>query len=102
MIKRTREQWMELFKEFEQSKLLASEFCKEHNICQRYFSKRKIQLGFGGTQKPVAKNLVKLKRAAPKEIVEQSINLHHGGIKIAIPPIQSPEWVASLVKALAQ
>lgn len=101
MVRRTREQWIELFKEFEQSKLLASEFCKERNICQRYFSKRKLQLGFGVTQKPVTKNLVKLMRAAPKEIAVQSINLHYGDIRLAIPSNQSPEWVASLVKAFA-
>ena len=102
MVTRTREQWVELFKEFEQSKLLASEFCRERNICQRYFSKRKLQLGFGVTQKSVAKNLVKLKCSAPKEIAAQCLNLHHGDITIAIPSSQSPEWVASLLKALAQ
>ena len=47
MVRRSREQWLALFQEFERSELIASEFCRERNICQRYFSKRKIQLGFG-------------------------------------------------------
>lgn len=101
MIKRTREQWLELFKEFEQSKLLASEFCKERNICQRYFSKRKLQLGFGVTQKPVAKKLVKVERIVPADTAAKPRKLHYGDTTtITLPSAQSPEWVASLLNAL--
>lgn len=100
MVTRTREQWVELFEEFEQSKLLAREFCKERNICQRYFSKRKLQLGFGVTQKRVAKKLVKVERMVPADTTAQPIKLHYGDTTITLPSAQSPEWVASLLKAL--
>ena len=82
---------MELFKEFEQSKPLASEFCKERNICQRYFSKRKVHLGFGMTQKPIAKKLVKVERMVPADTAAQQVNLHCGDSTITFPSAQSPD-----------
>ncbi len=51
MERRSREQWVALFKEFEQSGLIASEFCRERDLGSRYFSKRKKQLCFGAQQK---------------------------------------------------
>ncbi len=40
-IRRTAAQWQELIKTFETSGLRAVEFCQEHNINPKYFSKKK-------------------------------------------------------------
>lgn len=101
MTKRTREQWILLFEEFEQSGLLASEFCRQRNLCQRYFSKRKIQLGFGVQQTPPSNRLVKINHAKSSQ-ASSPIILVHDDTKVSIPSSQSTEWVASLVKALAR
>ena len=101
-VRRSREQWLALFQEFERSELIASEFCRERNICQRYFSKRKIQLGFGVQPVEPVKKLVKMNRAVPSDGSAAVIMLIHGDTKVSIPSSQSTDWVASLVKALAQ
>ena len=102
MVRRSLEQWIALFKEFEQSKSRASEFCRERNLCPRYFSKRKKPLGFDMQEQPVSKNLVKIKHTKPVDTLTKAISLQHAQTKITIPSSQSPEWVASLIKELAQ
>ena len=44
MKKRTRDQWQELFTQHNTSGVSAAEFCKQHNLCPKYFSLRRKQL----------------------------------------------------------
>lgn len=102
MANRSREQWLGLFKEFEQSDPIASEFCRQRDLCPRYFSKRKKQLGFSGQQKPVTSKLLKIIPAKPIAASSQTIILQYGGSTLCIPSSLPTEWIANLVKALAQ
>lgn len=55
MVKRTHAEWQTLFNEHDQSGLTAAAFCREKNLCPRYFSLRRRQLtGKPGKEKPVA------------------------------------------------
>jgi len=85
-----------------QSKLIANEFCRERELCPRYFSKRKKQLGFGVLQQQPATKLVKIHRAKPIAAMAEVIILQHGGTQMKVPCNQSPQWLADLVRALAQ
>jgi len=97
MVRRSREQWLALFQEFEQSKLIASEFCRERELCPRYFSKRKKDLGWqsSATIKPKMIKLLK-----PRIDTTHTIVLNAGNTKLTLSPHTSPVWLARLIKAL--
>jgi hypothetical protein len=44
MKRRTQAEWLSLFESHKNSGLSAAAFCKEQNVCPRYFSLRKKQL----------------------------------------------------------
>jgi len=45
MIKRSEQEWQDLFKQQVASGLSAAQFCNIHKLCPKYFSLRKKQLG---------------------------------------------------------
>lgn len=49
MTRRSKIQWQDLFSQHESSGLTATEFCRRHSLCQKYFSSRKRQLGWSGS-----------------------------------------------------
>ena len=44
MIRRNKEQWLSLFQQQTESGLSATDFCKQQELCDKYFSLRKKQL----------------------------------------------------------
>ncbi len=64
MVKRSTEQWLDLFKQHDDSQLSASQFCRDKGLCPRYFSKRKRDLGWRSLSatRPKLVKLVKSKR----------------------------------------
>lgn len=105
MVKRTVEQWQTLFRQHDESEQLASVFCRDKGLCPKYFSKRKKQLGWrlgdiSSKVIPVDKpKLVKVKRAK-SVVMSAPITMQIRDVSITIPAVQSPQWIASLVKGL--
>ncbi len=44
MKRRSREEWQQLIQQQQESGLKASEFCKQHGLCEKYFSTVKYKL----------------------------------------------------------
>ena len=97
MVRRSKSEWFELFEAHEQSGLTAAEFCRQHQLCAKYFSLRKQQLGW--PTKP-ANALLPVVIESEKVRVPDSLRLTLGDIALSIPGDVSPAWVSQLIKAL--
>lgn len=103
MIKRTPEQWQSLFSAHKTGGLSASAFCKEHNLCPKYFSLRRRQLGDVHPRVSHQKAFVKAvpSKPAQRTVTHEQIQLHgHFGV-LSFPASISTSWLASFVKALS-
>lgn len=98
MIRRAKADWLLLFKQHQESGLSASAFCRENNLCTRYFSKRKKEL-FNPSEKPKTTRFIKAK-LKPKDTPDAVITLQHHQTHLRLPASISPSWLAELIKAL--
>ena len=99
MVIRTKEQWQNLFKQHHESGVTAAQFCRENDLCPKYFAKRKKDLEWS-TSKTARPRLVKLKK--PKQnSSQQALTLQCGEVKLTISDTVSPQWLAQVIKALA-
>jgi hypothetical protein len=98
MVKRSTEQWLDLFKQHNESGLTAAQFCRDKELCPRYFSKRKRDLGWKAIPSFKPK-LVKLTKPKPSRYL-QPVTLQFGEAKLNIDGGVSPQWLAQVMKAL--
>ena len=99
MARRTREQWLVLFRAQVDSGLSATEFCHQRGIDPNYFFQRKGSLG--PAPKPASDSgagFVELKTPLP---VAGAVELRFGPVSLSLPPSASPDWVAALMRELA-
>jgi hypothetical protein len=105
MARKSKEQWLALFKQHDDSGLNASEFCRVKQLCNRYFSKRKEELDWPSAKdvdEETSPRLVKVSRATTVDTNQhESMLLVTNNIRLNIPLSQSPTWVAELVKAIS-
>ena len=102
MVVRTEAQWLDLFEKHQVSGLNASQFCRDENLCQRYFSKRKIQLGWSN------KKQVKVVKKEPiADFIQVSVargqascSLECGELKLKFNQLPPSSWLGDLVKHL--
>jgi len=101
MIKRTDSEWVSLFKLHQHSGQSAAAFCREKQLCSRYFSLRKKQLGWS-TQQDTVKTQPKKKSAFVRAVAgpSESITICSGGVTLKIPSTVDPHWLASVVERL--
>jgi transposase-like protein len=95
MKKRTKEQWLELIQQQQASGQTQAQYCREHDVCPRYFSLRKKQLTESSGRTP----FVKAKRSAPTPS-NRFLTLRTGMAELVIHQALSPQEIALLVKAL--
>jgi hypothetical protein len=100
MVKRSIKQWRELFKQHDESGLTAAQFCRNNGLCPRYFSKRKKDLAWPATVK-VKSKLVKLIPPKPNTALP-TLTLQLGNVKLNVNGELSPQWLAQVMKAVAQ
>ncbi|MCL5049386.1 IS66 family insertion sequence element accessory protein TnpA [Aliidiomarina haloalkalitolerans] len=94
---RTREQWLELIAEFEQSGLSQKDFCDQRGLSPAYFGQRRLRL-----QREAEDNGVGFALAVPKSPTsQQTVQLRIGQTELVLPLSVSPRWVAQLVKELS-
>ncbi len=91
MIKRTQEQWHNLFSAHE-----ASEFCKQHGICPNYFSKRKKEL----LTKPKSVKSTVFMPVSHTASSTSQLELQHEQVQIKIPLTVQASWLAELIHRL--
>lgn len=100
MKNRTQDEWRELFKIQADGDLSVAAFCKEHDIGQSYFYKRKSDL----TAKKMQQNktsFIKVKSQLGNTTPVSAIKLQHLQTRLILPNSISPSWLAELIKALA-
>ena len=99
MIRRTKQDWLLLFEQHQQSGLSASAFCRNNNLCPKYFSKRKSDLS-KSAKREKSSRFIRAK-LQPQDSLRVFITLQHQQTKLNLPTTISPNWLADFVKALA-
>jgi len=100
MPRRTVDQWQKLFEAHHQSALSSATFCRQQGLCPKYFSLRKKQLGWlvkPDRQSSPPSPFIPTIRSSPPQVVE----LHWQDARLTLPSSVEPEWLATLLKALA-
>ncbi len=100
MKNRTQDEWRELFKKQADGDLSVAAFCKEHNIGQSYFYKRKSDLTVKKIQ-PIKTSFIKIKSQQGNTAPVTSIKLQYQQTRLILPLNISPSWLAEFIKALA-
>lgn len=95
MKKRTKEQWLTLIQQQQASGQSQAKFCREKDVCPRYFSLRKKQLTAPGK----TTEFVKAKQALPVGNA-RFITIRTAAAEVTIHQALSPQEIAGLVKAL--
>ena len=97
MTKRSQQQWFELFDAHEQSGLSAAEFCRQHQLCAKYFSLRKRQLGW---TVPSIRALLPVMIESEERGSLNTLQLTWGDTVLSLPPDISPRWLSQLIRTL--
>lgn len=93
MKRRSREEWQQLIQQHQESGLKASQFCKEHGLCEKYFSTVKHKLK---KKTPDTSAFQSVGLVASSSVIE----LQLGALKMSIPCGVDAKWVADLAKQL--
>lgn len=100
--RRSKEDWKELILRQANSGRSAQQFCREHNVCPKYFSIRKKQLGLRQSAfVPVSQS----KRIDPEipaaALAPAFLALQYGRCCLRFETIPDSTWLAKLVRELA-
>lgn len=100
MKKRSESEWRQLFSDHATSGLSAAAYCREHNLCPKYFSLRRRQLGAVSSIDNVKKAASNFIKVEPPALLPSLIQLEQGDLLLSIPSNVSAQWLASLVVQL--
>ena len=92
-MRRSKQEWLELFKKHQISGLSATAFCRNEDISYRYFSLKKKKLG---VVKMPTNDFVKV--SVPRS--NDNLSLEFGDIKLCWNSLPSSAWLSDLIKAL--
>jgi len=96
-VRRTKAQWQELIKTFEASGLRAVDFCGQHDIDPKYFSKKKIEYGF----KPKHNNdFVKVQVENSALNVGILLSIKHSNCSIDFYQLPDVEYLSQLMSTM--
>jgi len=92
-MRRSKQEWLGLFKKHAQSGLTATAFCRNENISQRYFSlkKKKLLITTKSTN-----DFVKV--SIPRS--NDNLSLEFGDVKLSWNGLPSSIWLSDFIKAL--
>lgn len=102
MTRRSQAQWRELFREQDASGLSAAAFCREQQVCPKYFSLRRRQLSSGAVSDDTTTTLsafvpVTVQRPAEAMAVEVRMN---ATLSLRVPLAVSPRWLIEVLHGL--
>ena len=95
MIRRTRNEWLQLIEDQKNSHLTATDFCKNQGIDPKYFSLKKAKLQESEPASPFVK-------VQPPMITNSELSLSWAGADIHLPADTSPIWLAQLIRELVK
>ena len=102
MKRRNKEEWQELILRQTESGLSAQQFCRDNNVCPKYFSIRKKQLGL---RQSAFVPVLQSKRTKPEALATTlkfaSFILRHGGCCLHFEATPDLTWLAQLMEELA-
>lgn len=102
MKRRNKEEWQELILRQAESGLSAQQFCRNHDVCPKYFSIRKKQLGL---RQSAFVPVLPFKRSVPETPIalfkSTSLILRHGECRLHFEAMPDSAWLAQLVRELA-
>jgi len=96
--RRTHDEWLSLFEEYNNSGLNATAFCKYKSLNPKYFSLRRKQLLNTESKQAFVRASIPVKAEYSKAT---AISLQGRFGTLSLPDTTSPEWLASFIKALA-
>lgn len=100
--RRSKEDWQELIFRQDASGLSAQQFCRDNNVCPKYFSIRKKQLGLRPSAfVPVLPSKRSVPEAPGAILQSASLILRHGECYLHFEAIPDSTWLAQLVRELA-
>lgn len=103
MKKRSEEQWRELFEQQEGSGVSAAVFCKQNELCPKYFSLRRKQLAKAGKEES---GFVRVK-VKPETTRDASgakaavLTLRCNAGQLSFGTLPPPQWLAQVLRELA-
>lgn len=99
MQRRSPTQWRELFQAQQASGLSAAVFCREHQVCPKYFSLRRRQLLGDAVPATAVSAFVPVAVQRPVEAMTLEVRLS-ATLALRVPTSVSPQWLAALLHAL--
>lgn len=99
--RRSKEDWQVLILRQAESGLSAQQFCHDNDVCPKYFSIRKKQLGL---RQSAFVPIIKSKRGAPETpavtLKSSLFMLHHGRCCLHFTAMPDAAWLVQLVREL--
>ncbi len=95
MIKRTRNEWLQLIEEHDHSNLTATEFCNSKGIDPKYFSLKKAKLRSSAMDSTFIEAQLPI-------IANSELSLSWAGADIQLPADTSPIWLAQFMRELVK
>ncbi|MCZ6804230.1 MAG: IS66 family insertion sequence element accessory protein TnpB [Proteobacteria bacterium] len=106
MNKRSATEWQALFEEQASSGQSAAAFCREHQLCPKYFSLRRKQLGRPPVKikQPKNERLAASSAFVPATVTPRlsspELMLQMGELRLTLPPTVDSHWLANVLKVL--
>jgi hypothetical protein len=102
MKRRSKEEWQELIWRQAESGLSAQQFCRGNDVCPKYFSIRKKQLGLRQSAfVPILHSKPSTPEISAPTLKSASLVMHHGGCCLHFEVMPDSTWLAQLVRGLA-
>ena len=99
--RRSKEDWKKLILRQADSGLSAQQFCHEHNVCTKYFSIRKKQLGLRQSAFVPISQSRRVDPDIPTEVLTPaSLALQYGPCYLRFETMPDSVWLAQLIRAL--
>ncbi len=95
MIRRTRNEWLQLIQDHSNSNLTATEFCNSKGIDPKYFSLKKAKLINPEVSSPFIEALAPV-------VAGPELSLSWAGTDIHLPADTSPIWLAQFMRELVK
>lgn len=102
MKRRSKEDWQELILHQVESGLSAQQFCRDNDVCPKYFSIRKKQLGLRQSAfVPILQSKCANPEIPATILKSSSLVLRHGECCLHFDAMPDSTWLAQLVRELA-
>ena len=102
MKRRSKEDWQELILRQAESGLSAQQFCRDNDVCPKYFSIRKKQLGL---RQSAFVPVLPSKHSVPEPPIailkSTSLILRHGECCLHFEAMPDATWLAQLIRELS-